>query len=468
MKLIGDKQFYKSVLRIAVPIMIQNGVTNMIGLVNNITVGQLGTEQLAGVAIANQLISIFYLCVFGAVSGAGIFGAQFFGKRDYNGVRDVFRLKVILMVALSVLGMIILGVFGKPLISSFLHDASDGSDLALTLKEGYNYLLIMLVGFIPYGLGQAYGSTLREADQTVVPMRASIIALLLSLALNYVLIPFMGVAGAATATVTSRFAELWLNAHWAKKHPEEVPFFVGVYKSFKVPATLSKQIIAKGTPLLINETLWSIGMTMVNQTYSYHGVAVVAAVNIATTVANLVNVMFTSMGNSIGIIIGNLLGAGDMEKVRDANTKMIALSVMIALGISGVMLILGPIFPQLYQNTTEEVRELAKWIIWCEAAAAPLRAFVNASYFTLRSGGKTVLTFLFDSGFVWCGNVVVSYVLTHFTNMNIVPIYFWCRMIEFIKCVIGFVLVKKGTWMENIVGRQGMEHHEEEQQELPA
>ena len=201
MKLIGDKQFYKSVLRIAVPIMIQNGVTNMIGLANNITVGQLGTEQLAGVAIANQLISIFYLCVFGAVSGAGIFGAQFFGKRDYNGVRDVFRLKVILMVALSVLGMIILGVFGKPLISSFLHDASDGSDLALTLKEGYDYLLIMLAGFIPYGLGQAYGSTLREADQTIVPMRASIIALLLSLALNYVLIPFMGVAGAATATV---------------------------------------------------------------------------------------------------------------------------------------------------------------------------------------------------------------------------------------------------------------------------
>lgn len=455
MKLIGTKQFYKNVLRVAVPMMIQNGITNMIGLINNITVGQLGTEQLAGVAIANQLISIFNLCIFGAVSGAGIFGAQFQGKEDHEGVRNVFRLKVILMVVLSALAMAAFGMFGKPLISMFLHDSSDGSDLALTLQEGYTYLWIMLIGFLPYALSQAYSSTLREADRTVVPMRASIYALLLSVVLNYALIPSMGVAGAALATVISRFAELFLDAWWTHRHPEQVPFIMGAYHTMRVPGHLSAQVLAKGAPLLLNETLWSIGLTIVSQTYSYHGVAVVAAVNMATTIANLVYVLFNTMGAAIGIIIGNMLGAGDMKKVREANAQMITLSMMIASGVCVLMLIAGPLFPQIYRNTSEEVRELAKWFIWAEAASAPLRAFVNASYYTLRSGGKTMLTFLFDSGFVWCGNVVVAYTLTHFTNMHIVPIYFCCKMVEIIKCVIGYVLVKKGSWMENIVGGNG-------------
>lgn len=451
-RLIGDRAFYQMVLRIAIPIMVQNGITNMIGLVNNITVGKMGTEQLAGVAIANQLISIFNMCVFGAVSGAGIFGAQFQGKQDYEGVRHVFRLKVILMLVLSALAVGLFAGFGKPLIAGFLHEGSDGSDLALTLKEGYEYLLIMLIGFLPYGLSQAYSSTLREADRTVVPMRASIYALVLGVVLNYLLIPVLGVAGAALATVVSRFAELGMNAWWTHTHPEEVPFVLGVYHTLKVPGDLVKQVLIKGTPLLLNETLWSVGFTVVNQTYSYHGVAVVAAVNIATTIANLVNVLFSSMGASIGIIIGNMLGAGDMEKVKEADAQMITLSLMIATGVCVLMLICGPYFPQIYKNTTPEVRDLAKWFIWAEAIAAPLRAFVNASYFTLRSGGKTIITFLFDCGFVWCGNVVVAYVLTHFTNMHIVPIYFCCKMVEIIKCVIGFALVKKGSWMKNIVG----------------
>ncbi len=457
MKLVGNKQFYKIVLRIAIPIMIQNGITNMIGLVNNITVGQLGTEQLAGVAIANQLISIFNLCIFGAVSGAGIFGAQFQGKEDYEGVRSVFRLKIILMIVLSILGIAIFAGFGKPLILGFLHEGGEESDLALTLKEGYVYLLIMLLGFLPYALSQAYSSTLREANRTVVPMRASIYALILSVVLNYMLIPLMGVAGAAAATVISRFAELAMNAWWTHRHPEQVPFVIHVYQSWKVPGKLVKQVLYKGTPLLLNESLWSVGMTIVNQTYSYHGLAVVAAVNMATTIANVVNVLFISMGASIGIIIGNMLGAGDMKKVKEADAQMILLSVLIALGVSGLMLIAGPLFPQIYRNTTQEVKELAKWFIWAEAAGAPLRAFANASYYTLRSGGKTIITFFFDCGFVWCGNVVVAYVLTHFTNMSVIPIYFCSKMVDSIKCIIGYVLVKKGTWIENMVG-----HHKKD------
>lgn len=96
--LIGTKSFYRAVLAIAVPVMIQNGITQFVGVLDNLMVGRLGTEQMSGVAIANQLIFIFNLCIFGGLSGAGIFGAQFAGKRDVDGIRNVFRFKLIVCI----------------------------------------------------------------------------------------------------------------------------------------------------------------------------------------------------------------------------------------------------------------------------------------------------------------------------------------------------------------------------------
>lgn len=453
MKLIGDKAFYKSVLKIAVPVMIQNGVTNMIGLINNITVGQLGTEQLAGVSIANQLIAIFYLCIFGAVSATGIFGAQYIGKKDYEGVKHVVRLKFYISVFFSIVAILIFIFCGKPLISTFLHETNDGSDLVLTLTESYKYMSFMCIGFIPYSLSAAYSATLREAGYTVAPMRASIIGLVFSVILNLILIPVMGVLGGALATVISRFVECGLNMFWAHSHPIELPFMVGAYSSFKVPADLSKKVLFRGAPLIFNEAMWSVANTIVSQCYSYKGISALAAVNMASTITNVTNVLFMSLGVVIGILVGNLLGAGKMEEARDTDTKLIAFDVMIALGVSVFMLILGPVFPMLYSNITPEVRELSKYIIWCEALVAPLRAVINSSYYTIRAGGNTVMTALYDCGFEWAGSVLSAYLLTHFTNLSIIPLYFIVRGIMVIKVIIGLVLVKRGRWLTNIVDK---------------
>ncbi len=455
MKLIGDKSFYKRVFKIAIPLMIQNGVTNMVGLINNITVGQLGTEQLAGVAIANQLISIFYLMVFGVASATGIFGAQYEGKKDYEGARNVFRLKILLMVFFCTAAILIFTIFGRPLISAFLHDNNDGSDLTLTLNEGYKYLLLMCIGFLPYGIGQAYAGSLREAGHTMAPMRSSVIALIISLGLNLLLIPMIGVAGAAVATVVSRFVEGSITIFWTHRNQNIAHFIVHAYRTFKVPAELTKSVVIKGAPLILNESLWSVGLTIVNQSYSYRGVTALAAVNMASTIVNLVNVLFMTMGVVIGIIMGNMLGADTpKEEVRDTNTKLIATSVGISLGVAAILFALGPVFPLLYKSTSSEVKEIAKYLIWAEACGAPFRAFGNAAYYTIRSGGKTLLTALYDCGFVWYALVPIAYCLAHFTELGIIPMYFTIKMAEGIKCLIGFIMVKRGKWMTNIVDRQ--------------
>ena len=170
---IGDKAFYKGALAIAIPMIIQNAVTNLVNLLDNLMVGSLGTEQMSGVAIVNQFIFVFNLAVFGAISGAGIFTAQFNGRGDVNGVRNTLRIKLIICVVIGLLGVGILTNFGDPLINAYLHEGTDG-DLALTLLSGQNYLKFIVIGLIPFALSQVYASTLRETGETVVPMIASI------------------------------------------------------------------------------------------------------------------------------------------------------------------------------------------------------------------------------------------------------------------------------------------------------
>lgn len=455
-KLIGDKAFYLMVLSVAVPIMIQNGITNFVGLLDNIMVGRIGTEQMSGIAIVNQILLVYNLAIFGAISGAGIFSAQFFGCKDHKGVQHTFRFKIYICAAITVIGLLVLGFWGEELILLYLH--GEGNDVALQAALGYGkqYLLVMMVGLLPFGVEQIYTSTLRECGETMLPMKAGIVAVLVNLVLNYLLIfgkfgfPELGVVGAAVATVISRYVQAAIVIVWTHKHSVEMPFIVGAYRSFKIPAQLTKNILIKGTPLMINEILWSAGMAAQMQCYSVRGLDTVAAMNISNTIANLFNVVFIALGSAISIVVGQLLGAGKMEEARDKDTKLIAFSVGSCVIIGSVLILLAPLFPMLY-NTSDEIKALATWFLRIAAACMPLAAFTHASYFTLRSGGKTIVTFLFDSVFLWGISIPVAFVLSRYTDMNIVPLYLCCQLLEIIKCIIGFILVKKGVWLHNIV-----------------
>lgn len=456
-KFIGDKAFYSMVLALAVPVMIQNGITNFVGLLDNIMVGQVGTEQMSGVAIANQLVFVFNLCVFGGVSGAGIFGAQFFGKGDSDGVRDILRIKLWLALVLSVAAGVVFTFWSEPLISLFLHEGSESGDLAATLLYGKQYLSLMRLLLVPFALVQAYASTLRETGETKLPMQAGVVAVLVNLVFNYLLIygklgfPVLGVRGAAIATILSRIVEAAIVIAWTHRNRERNPFAVGLYRTLRVPSALLGQVAVKGSPLLVNEALWSMAMTTLAQCYSLRGLAVVAAVNITSTITNLFNIVFMSLGSSIGIIVGNLLGAGRMREARDADNKLIAFSVASCLLVGAIMAVVAPLFPRLY-NTTDEVRRLAESMILISAAIMPFHAFTHATYFTLRSGGKTFVTFLFDSVFVWAVNVPIAFVLSRFTGLPILPLFAVCQAIEILKSFIGYFFVRSDVWMQNIVG----------------
>ena len=455
-KFIGDKAFYKMVLAITIPIMVQNGITNFVGLLDNIMIGRIGTEPMSGVAIVNQLFFVYHLCLFGGVSGAGIFTAQYFGQKNHEGVRQTVRFKLWIVTCITLLTTILLLTAGTDLIGLYLQGEGTADSAAATLYCGKQYLYIMLFELPPFMMVQVYSSTLRECGQTVLPMKAGVVAVFVNLILNYILIygklgaPALGVQGAALATVISRYVEAAIVLIHTHRHRELNPFVEGLYTTLKVPVDLARKIIIKGMPLLLNEALWASGMAVLTQCYSVRGLNVIAAQNISNTISNVFNIVFIALGDSVAIIVGQLLGAGKMEEARDTDTKLITFSILSCCLVAAIMASLSPMFPMLY-NTGEDVRRLAKYFIIISALFMPQNAFLHASYFTLRSGGKTIVTFLFDSVFIWCVSVTIAFTLSRFTTLHVLAVYTLVQMGDIIKCVIGFILVKKGVWMQNIV-----------------
>lgn len=455
-KLIGDKRFYRHLFGIAVPMMIQMGITNFASMLDNIMVGQVGTEQMTGVAIANQLIFVYNLLVFGAVSGPGIFTAQYFGQRNHEGVRHTVRFKIICCFVITVAGLIVMGTLGNHLIQFYLHQEGSTGSVADTLRYGLEYLHIVMFSFVPFAIVQVYAGTLKETGETLVPMKAGLISVFVNLILNYILIygkfgaPALGARGAAVGTVVARVVEMLIIVIWTHRNSERNLFIKGLYRSLKIPGALVKNIVIKGLPLLLNEGLWAAGMAMLMQCYSVRGLDVVAAMNISNTLNNLFNVVFLSIGNSVAIIVGQLLGAGKMEEAKKSAYRTIFCSTVVCVVIAMMLAGAAFVFPGVYE-TTQNIKDLATGFIVVLAIYMPVNAFLHATYFTIRSGGKTIITFFFDSGFVWLVSIPVAWCLSRYTGIPILPLYFICCGVDVMKAVIGFILLIRGVWLNNLV-----------------
>ncbi len=452
----GDLTFYRRVSMVVLPMIIQNTLSNVVGLLDNVMVGQVGTLQMSSVAIVNQLLFIFYLCIWGSLAGAGIYSTQFFGKGDMEGVRYSIRFKLLTAITILTVATMVLYFNASGLVQLYISADTPSADRTATLSYGVAYLKIMLVGLIPFSLTQVYASAMRESGKTTLPMVASMVAMMVNFVFNALLIfglfffPKMGVLGAAVATVISRFTELFIVVIGAHRRDTAYTFFRGLYSNFRIPLRLVWPILSKTLPLLLNEFLWSLAQASLLQAYSIRGIAVIAAMNISGTISQIFNEVFLSIGNSAGIIIGQELGADRLVSARRTAWRMASLSVMSTLVMGSLLALAAPFIPQIY-NTEPEIRQLATRCIWVVAICMPINSYANVSYFTMRSGGKTTVTFLFDSCFAWIITVPAAYILSRFTTLPALNVFLSVSLLEILKCIIGFCLVKSGVWVRNIV-----------------
>lgn len=457
---IGDRAFYKTLLLVAIPIMLQNALTNVVGLLDNIMVGQLGTDSMAGVSIANNLMFVYIIVCFGAVSGAGIFSAQYFGKSDYKGMAAAFRMKIYICLAITVITLLIFSFWGKDLISLYIHDSGDDiGDVVLTSEAAWDYLYIMLFGLPFLGLTSCYSSSVRECKSTIPPMIAGMVAVFTDLVLNYLLIfgkfgfPVLGVRGAAIATVISRIVECLINVFYAHLNRKKLRFIKYAYRTFKIPLDLLKGIAMKGLPLVVNETLWVLSLTIATQCYSTRGIVAMAALNMQSSFANVFNVFFLAMGNSVGIIIGPMLGAGKIKEAKETTKKLVFSTFVICLFTSALMAVCAKPFPNIY-NTEPEVKALAFKLILISSCFIPFQGICNSSYFAMRSGGKTWLTFLFDSGLQWILFIPLAYFFSNYTDLSILKVFAIASTSDAVKCLISLFFLIKVNWAQNIVSEK--------------
>ena len=450
------ESIYKRALVLAIPMMIQNGITNMVSLIDNVMVGSLGTEQMTAVSIVGQLIFVFNLAIFGGISGPGIYGAQYYGQRNTEGFRHTFRIKIWICIACLILGLAVFIGFGDSLIGLYLHGESATINSEETLRFGLQYLGIMLGGLLPFVITQVYSSSLRETGDSIKPMVAGVCSVIVDVLFNYLLIhgklffPKLGVEGAAIATVLARIVEMAIVVIWAHIKRGEHEFLQGIYKTLLVPKKIVVDIVKKGIPIFANEFLWAGALAAMTQCYSTRGLEIVAGINISNTLCNLLNVVFVALGSAVGILVGQTLGKSDYEQAKKDSFQLTAFTGGISVGLMIILLAISSVFPQLY-DVTKEVRNYGTCFIIITALFFPVQGVLNALYFTLRSGGKTLVTFLFDSVYSWCVTLPIAILLCFFTPLPILVVYSVVQAADIIKVIVGYVLIKKGKWISNIV-----------------
>lgn len=457
-KYIGTKAFYLSVITLLVPMIIQQGITQFVNLLDNVMVGRLGTAPMSGVAIVNQVIFIFNLTLFGGMSGASIFGAQYYGKGDLEGLRYTLRFRTLFALGVTAVGIGALLCFGKSFFMLYLNsDSSTPQEVADTLEYAQAYMDIMLWGLLPFAISNCFASVLKDTGETFIPMVASVLSIGVNLALNYLLIfgsfgfPKMGVAGAALATVIARYIEMAYLIFQSFRHKKRFVFFQGAFRSPRVPLALARRIAVTGTPLMLNEMLWSMGISLITACYATRGLAAVAASNISTTAHQLFSLLLMAMGNAVAIMVGQQLGANDMEGAKDTVRKLLFFGTAINL-VMGLLLIASAPFIPLIYNTEPEVRSLAARMLMISGAFLPLGAIVNCSYFTIRSGGRTFITFLFDCAYTWAVCLPIAFVLSRFTSLSLPWMFFLVQCADSgLKAVIAVIMLKSGIWAKNVV-----------------
>ena len=452
---IYDKSFYLKALKLSLPMMIQSGITNFVSMLDNIMIGALGTEAMSGVSVANQLVIIFNSVMFGATAAGGIFVSQYFGARSENGIRNTFRIKTYVNLFITAITVILIVLFGDAAIAAYLKPDGTNGNVELSFAYGKEYMTIALIGLFPFAISQVFSSTLCEIEETKIPMYSGLVALVTNCGLNLVLIfgllgfPAMGVRGAAIATVISRIVEMLFLIAITYLKRNKFTFIDGVFKTLKVPPQLLKNILIKGSPLILNELIWSLAIAIKNLCISKSGLEAVAAMNIQSTVFSVLSITYFSLASSIGIIVGGFLGAGKLQQARSASKKLLVFATLIGVVMGILQLAISPVFPLLY-NTEDSVRSLATFMIAVSSAAAPLNAMAMSAMFTIRSGGRTLIVMLFDCVHSLFATALAACIFAYVIPVGVHTLFIIVTVAEGTKALLGAIMVSKVRWEKNI------------------
>jgi putative MATE family efflux protein len=445
-KYIGDRQFYKTLFKVAAPLVLQQLITTSVQLVDNVMVGRLGEQSIAAVSVVNQLYFIVILITFGAMGGAGIFTAQFFGSKDFDKLKQTYRFKLMIGLGVAILSFLIFTFFGRSLISLFTSN-EDTINLAL------GYLSYARWSAFPWIIAVAIGNTFRETGITKPLLYISLVSITTNTILNYLLIfgnfgaPNLGVEGAAIATLIARFVEFGLTWILLKKRGQH--FDTTMKSVFAIDKKLLGGMIVMALPLMLNETLWSSGQTVFLYAYSTRGDQALAAMNITGAISQIVFVTFGAIATAVAVLVGNTLGRNELEEAKANSKKLFATAIMVAV-VAGMILFTLSFFILNIYDVADITKQTAQFNIRINALFIPVYSFNVTLYFTLRAGGDTKSTVLMDAGYMWVIPVPVSLLLAYLTHLPVTMMFLIIQSLEIPKMLFGLTRYRMNRWVRNL------------------
>lgn len=443
---IGDRQFYRKLLTVTLPLVVQQLITSSVQLVDNVMVGRLGESSIASVSVVNQLFFIVILITFGIMGGAGIYSAQYYGSKDYEKLRQTFRFKILAAILVGIFSFTVFTVFGRTLIGVF-------TDQEETISGGMDYLRVVRFSILPWVLSVAIANTFRETGVTKPLLYISIVAILVNTSLNFLLIfglfgfPALGIVGAAIATLIARGLELCLTILLLIR--KGTMFSTRIREIFNVNRVVLSGILLMALPLTLNEGLWSLGQTTFLHAYSTRGDSALAAMNITNAISQIVFITFGAIATGVAVLVGNTLGKGALEEARANAKKLIAVSVAFAVLMGSILFLLSFFVIDLY-DITAFTKRTASFNIRINALFIPIYSFNMALYFILRSGGDMRSTLMMDSGYMWVVMVPIALLLAYATSLPVTIMFLIVQSLDLPKLFFALNRYRKGYWIRNL------------------
>ncbi|GFP75853.1 MATE family efflux transporter [Clostridium fungisolvens] len=448
LSLFSDKKFFKDTIKLAFPIALQNFILSSLNLFDNIIIGGLGEVAIASVGLANQMFFLLNLVLFGVVSGASIFTAQYWGKKDLKNIKRVLGICLITAIAVSSVFTIAALLFPKPIMSIFSNDPA-------VINMGANYLRIICLSYIVTAVSFAYAATLRSLGQVKAPMVVSIIALGINTVLNFTLVygvagvHGLGVYGSALGTLIARIIEFILMIFVVYKF--KFPLAAKPKELLDLSMEFAKRFFKITIPVILNESFWALGVTIYSVVYAHMGTAIVASTNIVSTIDRLAMVVFLGFGNAAAIMIGQKIGQKDEKTAFLYAKRFIIMNPLLGV-IVGLIIYLGAPSILFAYSVSPEVHNYSKSLLHILGIFLCIKVFNYTNVVgILRSGGDTKFCLLLDIGGMWLVGVPLVALAGLYFHMPIDKVYIFVFMEEIAKFFVGFPRIASKKWINNLV-----------------
>ena len=448
-----DRDYFRQLFKLAVPIAIQQFVTASLNLVALILIGQLGENSVASVGLANQVWFLLNLLIFGVVSGTAIFIAQLWGKQDIPNIRRVVGISIKISLLGAIFFWIVAVFFPEGILGIYTSDP-------VVTEIGSQYLRIYGWSYLFYAMTSVFSAASRSTGNVKLPLVISTSALILDVILTipfifgwkFIGLPAMGVQGAAIAGLISRVLEctaILAFIYRDRLNPVAATIMDVLQLDLKFFAKVMKPVL----PVILNEVLWSLGTTTYSIIYAHVGTIAIAAININMTIEQLAFVVFQGIGTATAIMVGNQIGKGDREKAFVYAGRSLSIQAFGAVIIGLIVHFLAGYILRFYKVDIEVINNARILInilsmgLWLKASNQVIIIGI------LRSGGDTKYSMVLDGLLIWFVGVPCSAAGAFIFGLPIYFVYALTFSEEIVKLSLGLRRYFSKKWINDMTQR---------------